>query len=590
MVKRLLPFIALFFTLTGILFLLNFLGLQTLAAVRAYVGAESRYSKGQKEATYNLSLYISTQNEIFFQKFKENIALPLGAQEARLELEKDQSNMYLVRSGFIKTGIHPADIRNMVLLFKYGRNSQLMKKPVAIWIEADVYINKLHTLGYHIHEEIKTRQLSLGDIHEFQEKNRLLDDRLTLLEQQFSVEISNSIRELKSKILVITFIAGLLLFGICVWLTAIFIAKLKESGEKYRRLFRESLDMVFISSVNGEILSINQAGLNLLGVSSREEINQFRNIIPFYKDSSDRLIIREEIARKGFVKDFKVSLVSKDGRQLQLLVSATSIKNRKNDIVGYRGIVRDVTDKLYAEEQLIRKNVELEKTNAELDRLVYTTSHDLRSPLNSVLGLIELAKMETSEKERAHYFSLMEKAIKGLDGFVLDIMNYSRNSRLEILIEEVWFDRLIDDSIESFKFIKNVNRIKFTKVINQTEAFNSDKNRIITILNNLIYNAIKFHEYSRREPFIYIEVTVKNNMATIRVKDNGRGIEEKHQTKVFGMFYKGHQADSGSGLGLYIVKEMVTKLKGKISLYSILGTGTEFVIQLPELKDYSSES
>ncbi|MCO4292993.1 PAS domain-containing sensor histidine kinase [Solitalea sp. MAHUQ-68] len=589
MTKRLLPFIALFFILAGTLVLLNFLGLQALAAVRAYVNGESQYSKAQKEAVYNLSLYISTRNELYFQKFQRNIEIPLGGQRARNELQKSNPNIKVVRLTLTEGGTHPDDVRNMIMLFKYGKNTSLMRKPIALWSEGDIYINKLHSLAFNIHNAIINKQLSNEQVKTAERAIYLINEKLTVLEDQFAVELNKAGRSLKSQIIFTTIVISFLLSVICIGLTAIFINQLKESGEKYSQLFRESLDMVFITSVGGEIIDINQAGLELLEVNSKEEINLNRSILPFYGDSENRMRIRAEVDKSGFVKDYPLTMVSAKGKILNLLISGTAIKNRQDEIIGYRGIGRDVTHKLFSEEQLIRKNVELEKINTELDRLVYTTSHDLRSPLSSVLGLINLAKNEPLEKERSNYFGLMEKTIKKLDKLVIDIMNYSRNSRLELLVEEVWFDRLTEESIESFKFIKNVSKIKFSRVIQQEVPFYSDKNRITTILNNLIYNAIKFHEYRKKEPFIYIEVTVKNSLAVIRVKDNGKGIEEKHQTKVFDMFYKGTQVASGSGLGLYIVKEMTTKLKGKISMYSFHGTGTEFVIQLPELSEESTK-
>jgi signal transduction histidine kinase len=122
------------------------------------------------------------------------------------------------------------------------------------------------------------------------------------------------------------------------------------------------------------------------------------------------------------------------------------------------------------------------------------------------------------------------------------------------------------------------DRIDFKTEVDLEEPFVADSSRINTILNNLITNSIKYHNKAEPNPFIKIEVQSKDNKRSLIISDNGSGIDEKYHTQIFDMFFRGTELSEGSGLGLYIVKEMVSKLDGTIKIESSLNTGTKFII------------
>ncbi|OXA79068.1 Signal transduction histidine kinase [Flavobacterium aquidurense] len=228
------------------------------------------------------------------------------------------------------------------------------------------------------------------------------------------------------------------------------------------------------------------------------------------------------------------------------------------------------------------ENQELKTANYELDRFVYSTSHDLRAPLNSMLGLIEIAKEDTTEELMLEYFKMLQGSAKKLDGFICDILDYSRNSRMEVNTELINFRELINGVTENLKFIGDNNRtVEFKIEISDDNSFYTDKNRLITILSNLISNAIRYQNSQIPNPFVCIKIETSQTETNIFIKDNGIGIDEESQSKIFGMFYRVSQESVGSGLGLYIVKEAVNKLMGNIKVQSELGTGTTFIIKIP---------
>jgi signal transduction histidine kinase/ligand-binding sensor domain-containing protein len=226
-----------------------------------------------------------------------------------------------------------------------------------------------------------------------------------------------------------------------------------------------------------------------------------------------------------------------------------------------------------------KRNAELRKLNSELDRFVYSTSHDLRAPLASILGLINLSRLE--EKNREQYLGLIEKSVYKLDEFISEIIDYSRNSRLAIEPVAIDFQPLISSILEDLEYLEENVTLKKNISISNSEVFHSDKTRIRIILSNLISNAIKYHNSRQANPFIDITIHCTTHQATITVADNGIGIRDDQQENIFKMFHRGSEQSKGSGIGLYIVKETVTKLGGSITVKSKLGEGSTFEVILP---------
>jgi signal transduction histidine kinase len=227
------------------------------------------------------------------------------------------------------------------------------------------------------------------------------------------------------------------------------------------------------------------------------------------------------------------------------------------------------------------KNIHLEKTNAELDRFLYSTSHDLRSPLSSIKGLVNIARMENTDEKIQRYFSMMVDRVDKLDFFIKDIIDYSKNARTGLQSEPVNFNSLLAEVTENLKYIEGAESIHFQTSVLVSETVQADKNRLSVVLNNLMANAIKYHDPQKENQWIHVEVTNSNGTIKLKVSDNGTGIDQEHHSKVFDMFYRGTFQSKGSGLGLYIVQETVAKMKGTINLESTPGKGSCFLVTLP---------
>ncbi len=231
-----------------------------------------------------------------------------------------------------------------------------------------------------------------------------------------------------------------------------------------------------------------------------------------------------------------------------------------------------------------KQNEALTKVNTELDRFVYSASHDLRSPLSSLLGLIHVAR-EDDRWDKQEYLNLMEKSVKRLDTFISDIIDFSRNARLEVVPEKIGFNSLISEILEDLQYVDNFEKIEKSVEVQVVRDYYTDKKRLRIILTNLIANAIKHHiPESREKPFVRILIKQEGVGVKITISDNGPGIKSIYLKDIFKMFFRATNRSAGSGLGLYIVQETVGKLSGEIGVESQEGVGTHFIVTLPTSK------
>jgi signal transduction histidine kinase len=230
-----------------------------------------------------------------------------------------------------------------------------------------------------------------------------------------------------------------------------------------------------------------------------------------------------------------------------------------------------------------KKKEDLEKINGELDRFVYSASHDLRAPLLSIQGLVGVALAETTSANDKQYYTLIGDRVTKLDEFIKEIVEYSRNARTEIVTEPVDLKELMNDVVGNLQYMEGTEDIQIYISAPETKI-NLDKSRTRIILSNILANAIKYHNLRQENPWIEIKSECFETYCTICITDNGTGIQSDRQHKIFDMFYRATDRSSGSGLGLFIVKETVLKLEGKVSVKSEYGNGSEFVVTLPVQK------
>lgn len=246
---------------------------------------------------------------------------------------------------------------------------------------------------------------------------------------------------------------------------------------------------------------------------------------------------------------------------------------------------RVVSDLRASEENLKAQKVEIEKTNnrlqqtnQELDRFVYSVSHDLSSPLKSIKGLVTISKLETTTPNL--YLDKIDKSVTKLEDFISEVLEHSQTNRKEIKIEPIDVSVLLAEILDKFTYLEKFDRVHF-KTDFKVHTLQTDKFLVKVILSNLISNAIKYQKvHNQHQPVIEVNTRRMNGITTIEVRDNGEGVRTENQSKIFDMFYRGTANSTGSGLGLYIANEAAQRLGGTISFKSEFGVGTTLTVEL----------
>ena len=233
------------------------------------------------------------------------------------------------------------------------------------------------------------------------------------------------------------------------------------------------------------------------------------------------------------------------------------------------------------EKDMVQKNAELTQLNAELDRFVYSTSHDLRAPLSSIRGLLQLIGMTDDPAEVKNYIAFIGTRVDDLDKFIREIADYARNVKQQVITEAVNAHDLVRDALETLRFFPESKSVRVFLDIGDDLEINGDRLRLQMIMNNLISNAFKYKDNDKDENHVRIKINMEADRAIFSVEDNGIGIPDGSLHQIFDMYTRAHEHSHGSGLGLYIVKETVDRLKGCVSVRSKEGEGTCFVVEIP---------
>jgi PAS domain S-box-containing protein len=351
---------------------------------------------------------------------------------------------------------------------------------------------------------------------------------------------------------------------------------LKESEARLMTLIENTSDIIWSVDKYLNLTTMNSSFKKLMRNSEKKNISigdNLKNVLPEdIKEEWLKLHIKA-LGGESFSIEFNVAEKNKN---LSYEIRYNPIYS-EGQVSGVSIFARDITQRKIAENDIMR-------TNFELDSFVYRASHDLRAPLRSVLGLTNLAKIEEDTEQRNIFLSLIDKSVNKLDTFIADLTNFSRNSRLDIVIRKIDFKNILQETIDNLKYMDNADSIELKIKIREKAEFYSDSTRFSIIIQNMISNCIKYQNSRVEKSWALIDINSEKDKVVIKVKDNGKGIKEEYLSKIFDMFFRASQDSYGSGLGLYITKQVVEKLGGTIEVTSEFGKGTEFTITLPNLK------
>jgi signal transduction histidine kinase len=247
-------------------------------------------------------------------------------------------------------------------------------------------------------------------------------------------------------------------------------------------------------------------------------------------------------------------------------------------LLGYAMNISELKKKHRLAEQ---KNIELKKLNKELNGIIYSITHDFRSPILALKGLVELIKKTDQLNERFEGFlNHIISSIDLLDKQIIDIYNFVKNSNAELQFAAVNLEELVNEIFNTVRYAVPYP-IETSINIEQNSMLNTDIYRLKIILNNLISNAVKYSSNRNNDAFVAFRAEVNQNCCNFSVRDNGEGIPPHLHYKVFEIYFRANNKTAGTGLGLFICSEAIRKLGGSIQLESTPGHGSVFSVNIP---------
>ncbi len=370
---------------------------------------------------------------------------------------------------------------------------------------------------------------------------------------------------------------------------------LRESEEKYRSLFEESKDVVFISTPEGRFIDINQAGVELFGYSSKEELLE----VDIERDLYVHLDYRKELLKmlddQGYVKDYELLMKNKNGDILIVLETATAFRDKMGFVASYRGMLRDITHQRKLEQQLMQA----QKMEA-VGQLAGGIAHDFNNFLTAIMGYGSILQMGMEEDNalRTHVRQILSSAERAAN-LTKQLLIFSRKQVMDprpVKINQIIFaiekliSRLIGEDID----------MKLT-LSPEDLTIRADICQIEQVLMNLATNArdampnggmltIKTESVVMDDEFMRTHGYDKEGTyVVLTVSDTGEGMDEKTREKIFEPFFTTKEAGKGTGLGLAMVYGIVKQHNGYINVYSEHGEGTSFRIYLPSIEDTVEE-
>ena len=337
------------------LVLVTYGGVEVLSSVRAYTNAEALYSKGQKDAIYYLHQYALSGNEEYFGKYEAAIAVPLGYRQARAELDKAHPDPEVIRQGMMQGRSHPDDAAGPVWLFRLVRRVGPATRAIRVWGEADLLVAQLQNVAEQVRQEISAGAIGSQRVAALLQEAERINVNLTTLEDDFSETLGASARWVRRFVLTSMFVAALLLLGLGLIPSWRLLKRVKDSEEKFRRLFEQSRDAIVLVTLDGQVSYANPAAFDLFGYPPTAYANGQRANGPlndYFVSDEERRKVLKAVQRDGFLRNCELQLRRIDGAVFDALVTSMRIRDQRGNVVGFESILRDVSERKRTERRM----------------------------------------------------------------------------------------------------------------------------------------------------------------------------------------------------------------------------------------------
>lgn len=518
--------------IAGELAALNF-AMNTLSAVRAFVGGEGLWSKAQKNAAFYLQRYAADHNAADYKAFLSHLKIPEGDHQARMELQKPRPDLQVIREGFLQGGIHPDDIDPMVRLLRRFYWEPHLAKAIAAWTQGDVLLDEFKKAAMTYVDLSRSPHQNRAKLNEQLGHIQALNDRLTIIENEFSGVLGEGSRWMERVVISLLFLAVLTVETVGLTLT-FFTSRSISQG------------LAQINAAAGKI-GRGEFGGKPLKIDSRDEIgslahsiNEMENML---KNSYQELEIR--------VQERTAELAKLASENAELYVKASAALKAR-------------------------------------DEFLSIASHELRTPLTALSLQMELFGMKVrgslsgpaleSLEQALQLFSRHVERLVSLSNELMDLTRI-RSGKFDLQKKKSDLAALTKEVVG--QYVPEAAKVgsTITVVADKPVWGEFDPTRILQVISNLVSNAVKYGDGKA----IRVEVSQGHNRAILKVSDQGKGIAPEAQARIFDYFERAH-ADKGIpglGLGLYIARQIVEAHKGTLSVQSAEGKGSTFTVTIP---------
>lgn len=335
----------------------------------------------------------------------------------------------------------------------------------------------------------------------------------------------------------------------------------------FKELVEHSEDIIIVTDSDFNIRYISSSVTSVFGYEPLEVIG--KNIFEYIQQ--DKVAPWRDLLRQVTSSCSDEFTVYVNGHKRYFDVHVANLLD-SDSVQGVVLKLHDITRKKLRERELI-------KSNEHLDQVIYKTTHDLKAPLTSALGLIQIAERAGVE-DKDQYIRLIKKSLLNLDAYIEEMNNFFRVEKLALQRDRIDLRTMLHDTQE---LLMNVmpSKVKVLVSLDEATPWYSDTLRVKTIITNIFSNAIKYQDLQKQNPFVKIATRVTPEYCEISISDNGIGIEEEFQDKIFDLFFRATDKANGTGLGLFIVRDTIQRLNGSIEVKSVPGHGTTFFIKIP---------
>lgn len=345
------------------------------------------------------------------------------------------------------------------------------------------------------------------------------------------------------------------------------------------RFFESSVDMLCIANFDGYFVDVNPAFVKLLGYTKEELFAKKINEFVYAPDKETTQSIRDGIHKNKTLINFQNRYVHKSGQLIWLSWSAVPVEDEK---LVY-AIAKDITQEMRLRDERVLEFTKLKSVNEDLVRLNYTTSHDLRAPINNWISLFELLDFDKIKDEDTiqilRYMEISAKGVKETLESYLDLIDNKGNSSVDIA--DVNLEMVLSKVKNNLGEMLRKSKAEITYDFSVFDNVLFDKSYLESIFLNLMTNAIKYCQ-TDSFPKIAIHSQINEGQKQVIFKDYGLGFDmEKNGDKIFGLNQRFSKTQEGKGVGLYLIKNQLNSLGGEITLESEPNKGAVFCITFP---------